>query len=85
MEKGLLKGLSGEYVDDLIRAGDKHFKHLSQKTNARFEMSEDQTLLCSFTGFSLLENENGEVVQDQHEYLQKMEQLLLDASYSQFR
>ena len=80
-ENGLLKRLSGGYVDDIIRAGDKHFKHLSQKTNARFEMSEDQTLPCLCTAFSLSKNENGEVVQDQHEYPQKLEQLPLEASY----
>ena len=83
IEDGLLKGLSRGYVDDLIRAGDKHFKQISQKTNDRFEMSEDQTLLCSFTGFSLSKNENGEVVQNQHEYLQKLEQLSLEVNYSQ--
>ena len=45
---GVLKGLSGGYVNDLIRAGNQDFKDVSKKTNDRFEMAEDQKLPCSF-------------------------------------
>ena len=82
---GVLKGLSEGYVDDLIRAGDQDFKDVSKKTNARFEMAEDQKLPCSFTGFSLARNKDGDIIQDQHEYLKKFERLPLTASFPQFR
>ena len=85
LEHGVLKGLSGGYVDDLIRTGDEDFKELSKKTNERFDMAEDQKLPCSFTGFSLGFEKGRTIVQDQHEYLKKLEKLPLTASFSQFR
>ena len=82
---GVLKRLSGGYVDDLIRAGDTDFKEVFKKTNARFEMAEDQKLPCSFTGFSLGKDKNGDVIQDQHKYLKKLDKLPIAASFSKFR
>ena len=58
---------------------------MSKKTNARFEMAEEQKLPCSFTGFSLARNKDGDIIQDQHEYLKKLERLPLTASFLQFR
>ena len=48
-------------------------------------MAEDQEPPCTFTGFSLRYNEYGEIVQDQHAYLQNLEKLGADATFSEFR
>ena len=85
IKEGILRGLSGGYVDDLIRAGDEYFKKVSQKTNEKFDMAENEKIPCTFTGFSLSHNRDGEVIQDQHEYLKKLETLSLGASFGQFR
>ena len=76
----MLKGLSGGYVDDLIRTGDNDFQDLSKKMNERFDMAEEQKMACSFTGFSLGFDKDGTIVRDQHEYLKKLEKLPLPAS-----
>lgn len=51
MKDGLLKGLSGGFVDDVIREGDTSSSKLSKKTNEKFEMTDDQSSPCVFTGF----------------------------------
>ena len=68
---GILKGMSGGRRSHSCRFGD--FKRLSLKTNKRFDMSQDETLPCPFTGFSLSRNDENEVIQDQHEYLNRLE------------
>lgn len=39
---GHLKGLSGTYVDNMLRVGDSDFKARVAKTSQRFEMAEDE-------------------------------------------
>ena len=85
MADWLLKGTSGGYVDDLIRTGDKSFKNPCSKTKEQFYMAEDQSLPCMLTGFSLSQSTQGTIVQEQHEYLRKLEELPLDASSSHLR
>lgn len=85
MTNGLLKGLSDGNVHDHIRAGDKEFKELSKKTEDRFEIVEDQTVPFYFTRVFLARNNDSEVIQDQHDYPQKLEQLPLEAGCSHFR
>ena len=48
-------------------------------------MAEDQSLPSMFTGFSLSQSTGGTIVQEQHEYLRKLEELPLDASFSHFK
>ena len=86
LSNGILKGLSGGgYVDDLIRAGDNDFRDLSKKTNIRFDMGEDESIPCNFTGFALKRDADGDLSIDQHAYLRKLEELPPDASFSHFR
>ena len=82
---GLLKGISGGYVDDLIRTGDSSFKQLCSKTKRKFDMAEDQGLPCTFTGFSISRTVDNTIVQQQHEYLRRLEELPPDASFPHFR
>lgn len=82
---GIIRKLSGGYVDDIIRPGDKHFKKLSNKTNDIFEMGEDEHIPCEFTGFSLNYDNDGYIIKEQHSYLRKLESLPPDASFNQFR
>ena len=53
-QDGYLIGLSGGYVDDLIRGDNKELRKHADKTKERFDMDEDKRILCSFTGFSLV-------------------------------
>ena len=85
MTNGLLKGISGGYVVDLIRTGDLSFKKLCSKTKRKFDMAEDQGLPCTFTGFSISRTLNATMVQQQHEYIRRLEELPPDASFSHFR
>ena len=85
MTNGLLKGILGGYVDDLIQTGDLSFKKLCLKTKRKFYMAEDQGLPCMFTGFSISRTLNNTIVQQQHEYLWRLDELPPDASFSHFR
>lgn len=84
MSDGLLTGLSGGYVDDLLRAGIPEFREYASLTNRRFEMDADEELPCTFSGFSLSRQETGCLEQNQHFYLQNLESLSLKSSFSQF-
>ena len=85
MSNGLLIGLIGGYVYDLLRAGSHGFRNLAKKTNERFQMSEDEQITCTFSGFSLAGGNDGSLKQDQHFYLQRLERLHLDVPFSEFR
>ena len=85
MSEGRLRGLAGGYVDDLIRAGDDHFKKVASRTNKRFEMAEDKSLPCTFAGFSLSRDKKCGFIQSQHQYLRRLQQLPMEATFAQFR
>lgn len=80
-----ISGLSGTYVDDLLRAGDDRFKELSQRTKNLFDMKPPSSLPCDFSGFHLLRNENSIVQQSQSNYMHKLEELRHDATFTDFR
>lgn len=56
---GALNRLSGGYVDDLIRTTNQEFRELLMKSNDKFDVAEDQSLPCFFTGVSLSHDGNG--------------------------
>ena len=85
MKDNVLQGLSGWYVDELIRTGNTTFKELARETNRKFEMADDQDLPCVFTGFSLKRSQDGTFIQDQHEYLKRLEELPADCPFKAFR
>ena len=80
-----ISGLSGTYVDDLLRAGDNNFKALSRKTNRLFDMKPPSSLPCDFSGFHLHKDDNGIVQQSQNNYMKKLEELNNDATFTEFR
>lgn len=84
MRDGLLSGLSGGYVDDLIRTGTPIFREHSSATNTRFDMGDDEHVPCTFSGF-YLDRKNGTLEQSQRSYLKKLESLPLQASFKEFR
>ena len=69
-----LIGLSGVYVDDLLRAGTPEFKQLCRGTHETFDMTDEQTLPQNFAGFHL-SNDNGTPTLDQVEYASRLEEL----------
>ena len=81
---GQLKGLSVSYVDDLIRAGDQDFRKVSKRTCERFEMADDESLPCIFTGFRLELSERSSLSIDQHSYIKGILAPRLDARFSDF-
>lgn len=81
MEQGSLIGILGTYVDDMIRAGNTKFWKTPKKTEERFDMEEAKKVPCTSTGFALLENVNGVLWLDQHDYLSKIKVLPEDALY----
>eukprot|EP00171_Calliarthron_tuberculosum_P008355 IDg8355t1 len=48
-------------------------------------MRTDESVLCQFSGFSLSRDIKGCLLQHQNAYLQKLEGLLLNASFTEFR
>lgn len=66
---GILRGLSGSYVDDLMKARDDDFKVHARKTAENFEMAYGEEPPCDFTGFSLDLSENNKLNLDQNNYL----------------
>ena len=81
---GLLKGLSGSYVDDLMRAGDADFKVHAKKTAEAFEMATDEEPPCDFTGFRLDVTEENTLTLDQHSYLNTIRPLGSDSEWFEF-
>ena len=82
---GILKGMSGSHVDDLLRWGDKDFRELSKGTSDRFEMTEESNFPTEFTGFVLEKDDEGNMIINQNNYLRELQCLPLDASFSTFR
>eukprot|EP00171_Calliarthron_tuberculosum_P022145 IDg22145t1 len=82
---GDLHGLSGGYVDDLLRAGTPSFREHMQITREKFDMGPDEAPPCAFSGFQLSQNSEGLLEQNQKLYITKLEALPLDASFSDFR
>lgn len=82
---GKLIGLSGGYVDDLIRTGSDRFHEVSRKTHESFQMDEDEAVPCEFSNFSLIQDSSGCLLQYLNEYLRKLEKLPFNASSTEFR
>lgn len=82
MKDNQLIGLSGTYVDDILRVGSEEFRMIASKTNNEFEMDDDKELPCTFTGFKLEKNEDGVLQLQQHDYLSQITVLPEDASFS---
>ena len=80
-----LSGLSGTYVDDLLRAGDTSFQKLSLLTHKSFDMKDAFTLPTDFSGFRLFYDPENMLTQTQKHYLPKLEQLDNNATFTEFR
>ena len=81
---GLLKGMSGRYVDDLMRAGDDDFKEHARKTAESFEMANDEEPPCDFTGFRLDVSKDNTLTLDQNNYLMTIRPMRSDAEWFHF-
>ncbi len=66
MADGLLVGLSGGYVYDLLHAGFSDFRELSNRTNKRFKMGEDEELPHTSSIFSLARDKDRNLEKNQH-------------------
>lgn len=64
-EKKNISGFSGDYVDDIFRAGNKHFKRLSTVTSQKFTMAEDNQISMTLSGFHVDQKEDGFVNMNQ--------------------
>ena len=82
IKEGSVRGLSGTYVDDLLRADTKEFEENSAQTNKKFDMANKKAIPCSFTGFRLSKSSTGDILMDQKDYLQKSKPLPEDCSYA---
>ena len=78
---GTLVGLSGSYVDDMIRCGTQEFRRHCLSTNNRFDMADDEILPCTFTGFRLSYDSHHSVQLDQHRYVKMLRPLPEDGTY----
>lgn len=81
MNDGTLAGLSGSYVDDILRCGTVDFKKHCVSTSQKFEMADDDKIPCTFTGFSLSQDKDGTVQLDQHQYAKRIKPLPEEGTY----
>jgi len=84
MIDGILYGLSGSYVDDLLRCGDKKLRKFGRRTNERFDMAEDEEPPCTFTGFRLHKGKDGDLELEQKEYVEKLKPVPEDGTWKDF-
>lgn len=84
MVDGLLQGLSGTYMDDLLRCGNKRFAELGKKTNTRFEMADNEKPPCTFTGFNLSRTDEGTIELHQNTYVESLRPMPVDATWKDF-
>ena len=82
---GELTGLSGFYVDDLLRAGTPEFRTSSSKTHMRFETTGDEDPPFTFAGFNIAKQSDVPYTIDQLFYMKKLEELELTSSFDQYR
>lgn len=82
MKDNKLIGLSGVYVDDMLRVGTAEFKKLCRETSKEFDMSEDDCPSCNFTGFKISYGDDNTVEISQKDYCEKLKLLPDDAAYS---
>lgn len=82
---GILRCMSGSYVYDLIRCGDKDFRELPKKTSDRFEMTDESKFPIPFKEFVLENDEGGSTIMDHNNPFRKLECLPGDSSFSMFR
>ena len=76
------KGISGGSVDYVIRCSDEESRQLSSKTNDRFEVTEEWTILTVFTGSILGKNKQVDVVTHQSNDFRKLECEQNEASFT---
>lgn len=84
LQNGRINGLSGTYVDDILRAGTFEFRNFCLKTNQRFEMAPNNELPCVFAGFSIERDAYGTVILNQRDYIYALKILPEDATYRDF-
>lgn len=82
---GVCKGLSGSYVEDLLRTGEQDFRRVSKETNTRFEMAEDRMLPSEFCGFVIVIDNNGNFVIDQNSHLRRLGRMPTIVTFSHFK
>ena len=85
MRDSKLIGLSGAYVDDFIRSGNRSIRELAGLTNEKFELRDTFELPCTFSGFQIDRNKANELIINQHDYLRQLEEVATDCSFSKFR
>ena len=84
MADWLFAGLGGSNFDDILRPGPPAFRELLRKTHERFEMGEDQSIPCTFSGFHLEDGKEGCITQHQNMFLRRLEHLPLYAMFMDF-
>ena len=82
---GEIIGLSGSYVDDLLRAGTPEFRTSSSRTHVRFETTGDEDPPFTFAGFNIAKRSDVPYAIDQLFYMKKLEELELSSSFDQYR
>lgn len=69
---GVLKGLSGGYVDYLLRCGDPDFWKVSRNTKQKFEMKDESPMPFDFAGYLITKDNDLIVLIDQKGYLRRL-------------
>ena len=73
--------LNGSYVDDLLRAGNDHFKSILSRILERFETSRNEDVPTTFAGIHIQCFPDHTYSIDQLSYVHKLMQLREDATF----
>jgi len=86
LPSGVLSGLLGKYVDDCMMGGDRGFQQLTRATLTRFQGKPRMLDNAEFVGVrvSTLPGEPPTFGIDQHAYIDRLERLPANASFSTF-
>ena len=80
-----LCGITGTYVDDMLRAGTKYFRKRCDYTHTKFKTSGDDELPLTYSGFHITRLTDSSLAVDQNFYLKSLEELSACSAFPEFR
>lgn len=80
LKNGQIAGISGPYVDELLRAGNPWFRKLSYATEHRFVMKPSTLVPCDLSSFRLHINQHKLMQKTELHYVRKLDHLEQGAS-----
>ena len=85
IQHGKLDGISGVYVDNILRTGTPRYRLQCSKTHVKFDTTGDEEPPLTFSGFHITIPSNFPFTMDQTFYIRNLEELNIDSRFLAFR